>query len=260
MSRKKTTNPEPPQDPGAPAWMNTYGDMVTLILTFFVLLFSFSTVNAKKWEALVQSFKGEDFVVVAAGEEGTANAGNSIIDEEPDDLPSRTPGATDGNVNEEEPKDIFDELYAKLQHHIEVEGLEGYLNVERIDNVITLRIRDSALFDSGKDHIKEEALSMLDYLTEMFVAYESTIGMIRIEGHTDNIPISSARFQSNWDLSAARAVTVLQYLAAKSEISPAKFSAVGYGEFKPVSSNDTDEGRALNRRVDFVIESIAPIG
>ena len=260
MPRKRKTS-EPPKVEGAPAWMNTYGDMVTLILTFFILLFSFSTVNAKKWEGLVKSFHGENFVAVAASEASAAgatgtgsevSAGNGQSQTNHQDSPAE-------NANDTVPKEVFNELYEKLKNHIQQNGLENELNVEKTGEVITLRITDSALFDSGRDQIRYDAIAMLDNLTDMFKTYENVIGMIRIEGHTDNVPISTSKFQSNWDLSVSRAVNVLQYLLRNSKITPNKFSAVGYGEFRPVASNDTEEGKALNRRVDFVIESITKI-
>ncbi|MHB1313881.1 MAG: OmpA/MotB family protein [Christensenellales bacterium] len=254
----KRKKPEAPTEEGAPAWMNTYGDMVTLILTFFVLLFSFSTIDAKKWQKLVDSFKDEDFVAVAsASEAGGEGIGgdDAIIVKQPE--PEEEYASTNNfntNVTTE-----FNRLFEEIKKHIEVNHLDTVLNVEKKGEVITLRITDSALFDSGKDKIKPNALVVLDHLTIIIREYESAIGMIRIEGHTDNVPISTSKFGSNWDLSVSRAVNVLQYLLKNSGITPARFSAVGYGEFQPIASNDTEEGKAKNRRVDFIIESVLKI-
>lgn len=117
-------------------------------------------------------------------------------------------------------------------------------------------MRDSALFDSGKDVIRADSAKLLMDLADIIVRYEGAIGMIRIEGHTDDIPINNARFESNWDLSVARAVRVLRYLLLHSKIPPEKLAAAGYGEFHPIADNDTPQGRAQNRRVSFLIESL----
>ncbi len=244
-NRKK---PEPPQEYGAPAWMNTYGDMVTLVLTFFVLLFSFSTIDAKKWEEIVNSFSGQRLVVVQPLDPKAADS-NEIIRTTP--TPAITPEPSINN----DIKERFDELYEKIQKHISENGLDLQLNVSKDDNLIVLRITDSALFDSGRDVIRTDALELLQSIVEIFDEYETAIKLIQIEGHTDNVPIHSAKFDSNWDLSTSRAVRVVQYFIDHSGISPMKYAASGYGEYHPVASNDTEEGKTKNRRVDFVITS-----
>jgi chemotaxis protein MotB len=149
----------------------------------------------------------------------------------------------------------FNQLYEEIKEHIVVNGLEATLYIEKTDNVIILRISDSALFDSGKADIKQESLELLRQVGEIFTKYQDSIQMIRIEGHTDNVPISTSHYVDNWDLSTSRATNVLRYFLETCELSPDKFSSVGYGEFHPVASNDTEEGKAQNRRVDFVIQS-----
>lgn len=246
-SKKK---PEVPAEEGAPAWMNTYGDMVTLLLTFFVLLFSFSTIDSKKWQEIVESFTGMSRVqAIAPLNPGEATVGGGVFNninwavEEEDEEP-------------EEVKEQFDELYYRIRTHITDNGLDMQLDAFKIDNTIILRITDSALFDSGKDEIREDAKQILSKVAAIFIEYEEYISRIYIEGHTDNIPIHNAEFDSNWDLSTHRAVSVIKYLIDNTGIEAAKYTAAGYGEYHPIASNDTPEGRAKNRRVDFVIESI----
>lgn len=279
MSGRK--KPEPPQEEGSPAWMNTYGDMVTLLLTFFVLLFSFSTVDAEKWEQLVNSLAGRQVITAIAnpGNSGNSSSGPDTMEEwlkdnqERKDDSIRDPAAAptpesgsqadstgdsedaqtddqDGNVTAS-----FDQLYEAIKEHIKANGLEATLYIEKSDDVIILRISDSALFDSGKADIKPESLELLEQVGEIFTTYQDSIQMIRIEGHTDNVPISTSHYVDNWDLSTSRATNVLRYFLATSELDPEIFSAVGYGEFHPVASNDTEEGRSKNRRVDFIIQS-----
>lgn len=238
----KRNRPPEEQVEGSPAWMNTYGDMVTLMLTFFVLLFSFSTVNAKKWEEIVRSFSGVTIVDNGGG-------ANEIIDN----------GALDPEMTSSSNNNVaaqFDELYERIKQHIDDKGLEAMLEVTNAEGVITIRMKDSALFDSGKDTIRKDSLKILTDLVDIMQVYNEAIRMIRIEGHTDNVPISNANFKNNWDLSVSRAINVLEYLLTNPIIPPGKLSAAGYGEYHPIDTNDTAEGRARNRRVDFVIMSM----
>lgn len=247
--------PEPPQEEGAPAWMNTYGDMVTLVLTFFVLLFSFSTIDAKKWKAIVQSFRGtSDIDGPTATLDPDFDFDDVVFPEDETPAPSIDP-ETDGAKM----ADLFNELYQKVKNHILINGLEYALYVTKDDDLITIRVTDTALFDSGQENIRPEAIALLESIVTIFDEYDEAIKRIQIEGHTDNVPIHSARFKSNWDLSTSRAVSVVQYCIENSSLSPMKYTASGYGEYHPIADNDTEEGKAKNRRVDFVIQSAADI-
>lgn len=241
--RKK---PEVPKEEGAPAWMNTYGDMVTLLLTFFVLLFSFSTIDKRKWQEIVESFTGTNRVqAIAPLNPGEATVSGGVFN-----------GISVPSEEEEEIKEHFDELLYKIKTHITENGLDMQLDAFKIDDTIILRITDSALFDSGKDEVREDAKVILRKVADIFIEYEDYISRIYIEGHTDNIPIHNAEFDSNWDLSTHRAVSVIKFLISSTGIEPGKYTAAGYGEYHPIATNSTPEGRAKNRRVDFVIESI----
>ncbi len=242
---------EPPAEEGAPAWMNTYGDMITLLFTFFVLLFSFSTVDAQKWRAVAASFAGTPSVSTQAVSSGF-NTSFTVVEQR------NAPAATQNN--EGAAKTQFDELYEKIKKHIVDNKLENELYIEKTDEVILLRIKESALFDSGRADIKPESIALLKEVSEIFNQYPNYISMVRIEGHTDNVPIATAQFKDNWDLSTYRAVNVLRFFLAHTKIDSAKFSAVGYGEFHPVASNNTPEGKAKNRRVDFVVQGINAAG
>ncbi len=253
--RKERKRPEPPQEEGSPAWMNTYGDMVTLLLTFFVLLFSFSTIDAKKWKAVVQSFRRtSDIEGPTATLDPDFDYDDVVFPVAATPEPSVSP-ETDGAKME----NLFNELYQKVRNHIVINGLDFALNVTKDDDLIIIRITDTALFDSGQESIRPEALTLLDSIVTLFEEYDEAIQRIQIEGHTDNVPIHSARFKSNWDLSTSRAVSVVQYCIESSSLSPMKYTASGYGEYHPIADNDTEEGKAKNRRVDFVIQSAADI-
>ncbi len=244
---------EEQEEEGAPAWMNTYGDMVTLLLTFFVLLFSFSTIDAQKWEKIVSSLSGTPFVAIQALNPGDVQ-GEDLKELNADPTPTPTPEEIDANV--QEIKERFDELYEKIKTHVQENNLGSLLNVESQDSAILIRMSDSALFDSGKDSLKPDAKMILSSLCVIIGEYDELIYCIRVEGHTDNVPIHNARFSDNWELSASRALVVVRYMLSMTEIKPAKFIPMGYGEYHPVDTNKTAAGRASNRRVDFVLESI----
>lgn len=255
--------PEEPQEEGSPAWMNTYGDMVTLLLTFFVLLFSFSTIDAAKWEEIVNSFTGLHVVAITELDPNMPDyeeSDNRFVITTP--APSATPPpspepAMPADMNVMELKEQFDELYERIKNYIDSNDLGYILNVEYIDeNTILVRMSDSAFFDSGSARLDEDAEVVLDEVCGMMEEYTYLLQVIRIEGHTDNVPIRNALYADNWELSMDRSDTVRQFILDVSEIHPGLLMASYYGEYHPVASNDTEEGRAQNRRVDFVIESI----
>ncbi|MCK5129111.1 MAG: OmpA family protein [Clostridiales bacterium] len=261
------------EDEGVPAWLATYGDMITLVLTLFVLLYSFSSIDAIKWDRLVSSMSGTPFVAIQAldpnrvgPESRRKDEEDGMPEEQVDQVEKESEEETEGvaepqptidpESNVDETKMKFDELFEKISTHIQQKGIDMKLNVVMQDEFIVLHITDSTLFNSGQAFIKQEAMIMLSEVSDIFEEYESIIKMIRIEGHTDDRRIHTEEFQSNWELSIGRAVTVLKYFLRTSDIANEKFSAVGYGEYHPIETNDTIEGRAQNRRVDFLIESV----
>lgn len=240
-------SPPEKKSAGSPAWMSTYGDMVTLILTFFVLLFSFSSMDSAKWDEVVQAFTGVRFIAIQPLDPAAAIKGF--------DVPTPRPTPRDTSA-EEAQQEAFDELYERIQGTIEESNLTSTLGLEKTEDYILLRMKDSALFDSGRSEIKQEAMELLRDVSLIFDEYASNIAGIQIEGHTDNVPISNDRYLSNWELSASRASQVLQFFLANSIVPPQKYTMAGCGEYRPVATNDTEAGKAQNRRVDFIIRSI----
>jgi chemotaxis protein MotB len=253
---------------GVAPWLATFGDMITLVLVLFVLLYAFSSVDAVKWNRLVSSMSGTPFVAIQALDPSVVEP--SSREEDLDDEPASSqdqlehsaetsPEPTMESVvdaNVEEAKELFSELFGKISSHINENNLETKLNVEMRDEFIILHITDSTLFSSGQAYLKPESKELLNSVSELFTEYQDIIKMIRIEGHTDDRKINNAQFKDNWDLSVKRATNVLRYFLAITDIENTKFSASGYGEWQPVATNETEEGRAQNRRVDFMIESI----
>ena len=246
---------------GSPAWMNTYGDMVTLLLTFFVLLFSFSTIDAAKWEDIVKSFSDNQIIAISpidpnAPEMDEKSDGKYVITSATP-MPTETPAPEIAEVNVAEMKERFDELYQKIKNHIEENNLGNILNVEYIDEyTILLRMSDSAFFDPGEANIGRDAKIALNDVCGIIEEYVYLIQKIRIEGHTDNVPIYNADYEDNWELSMDRADTVRKYILSVLNVDPSLLVPCYFGEYHPVASNETAEGRKQNRRVDFVIESI----
>ena len=222
-------------------WKDSYSDLMTDLLAVFVLLLSFALINqsAVNRKAVEDQQSMVDIVPQI-----------SILSDQEGVLPEQ-------NSLEAKKEDDFNELYESMKEYIEEEGLSEKLNVTKQGNdQILLRVSASVFFDSGSADINSNAEPFLYKISDLFVIYEKSIKMIRIEGHTDNRPMKSTKFDSNWELSVSRAVNVLKHLVEISELKQEKFSAVGYSEFYPIATNDSDIGRAKNRRVDFFIEAV----
>jgi chemotaxis protein MotB len=140
---------------------------------------------------------------------------------------------------------------AALNNVISDNKLIGIVRVSETNNGIHITIGDPALFDTGKDEIKTIILPVLEQIVEVINTGNENV---RVEGHTDNVPIHNDRFKDNWELSIARAMSVIRYIRDQQVIDPRRLRPVGCGEFHPVASNDTQDGRALNRRVEIFIE------
>ncbi len=241
--RKQRSQEEPKQ--GLAEWMGTYGDMVTLLLTFFVMLFAMSTVNEQKFEQIVNSIQGSlgiemqgksinDDTLVADGID-TALELNEMIE----NMKPKEKNAED-----------MQELFIQIQTYIEEHNLGDSVEISQEEPGLLIRFKENVLFDSGKADLKSGAKNILDDMSEILKAFDKHI---RVEGHTDNVPIHNRQFPSNWELSAQRAANVVRYFIEGNEIDPTRLSLSGYGEYHPVADNSTLEGRQKNRRVDVVI-------
>ena len=227
MPRKKKVDPPPP---GAPLWMGTYGDMVTLVLTFFVLLFAFSTVDKQKYVQIVNSLRG-----AMGGNVGVLNQGTAV------DRTSELVGISPPN---------YDKVLKQLQ-----KVLERDLNREKVEirgdgKEIVVSFKEKLFFLIGSADILNEALPILNEVGEV-IRDQGLV--VRIEGHTCDIPIRTARFPSNWELSATRAANVGKYLIENIGVKPENISIGAYSQYRPMVPNTSEENRARNRRVDIVI-------
>lgn len=224
------------EEESEPGWLASFSDMMTDLLAIFVILFAFAMMeisNARSYSESVALFEG-----------GTG--GSAVLEEEP---------SGDGLLPSQK-QERLKELIEAIDDYIGKAGLSAELLVIKDgDDKVLLRMADSALFDSGKADITPKADKLLSNISKILVEYSDFIKIVRIEGHTDNRPINTPQFRSNWELSASRSINVLKRLLEISQLEPQKFYAVGFSEFSPIADNNTVSGRAQNRRVDFVIET-----
>lgn len=235
---------------GAPEWMNTYGDMVTLLLTFFVLLFSMSTVDIAKFRAFINSMEGSVGILSGGSIIGDGSEVGNGINQLPDleKYLSETTEQIEMQSIEELKK-----MHSDFDTFINENNLENKIDAYLGDYYVTLTFKDGVLFDSGKAELKPEAVNILDKLGIQLLKYPNN--RIRFEGHTDNRPIHTIQFPSNWELSAARAIAVAKYYINELNFNPSQFSTEGFGEYVPITDNSSAEGRAKNRRVEIKILS-----
>ena len=253
---------------GLPAWMGTYGDMVTLLLCFFVLLFSMSSVDVRKFKEAIASFNNQIDVLpggealtdgerINNGADQLANI-EIIIDralELNDDLNEE--GSEDSEVTPEEAMQAAleqaKEVAEEVDQFMQDQGIREEVDMKYSLNYVKLTLPGETLFDSGQARIKQAALPIIDVIGEMINTTGFSEYLIQVEGHTDNVPINTIYFPSNWELSAARAIAVGKYLIDEKGYEETKISCTGYGEFDPIADNDTAENRAKNRRVEIKI-------
>ncbi|MCM1086788.1 MAG: flagellar motor protein MotB [Muribaculaceae bacterium] len=255
--------------PGAPAWQSTFADLMNLLLCFFVLLFSMSTVDAQKFEMIAASFN-QTFSVFSAG--ATAIGDGILISNgvsqlnELDEYINSTGKMNQGQTISEdvaagaaEAKEEFEkaeleeseELAEKIEEAIEERDLGKEVDIEFTAQYVQLTLKGSLLFDSGSTELKEAAKPVLDQVGIILERYAE--GTIEIEGHTDNVPMSGAKYSNNDELSSGRALSVFNYLLDITNLDPAMMKHSGRGEYVPVADNSTPEGRTMNRRVEIKI-------
>lgn len=237
MKRKKA--PE-----GGANWMDTYGDMVTLLLCFFVLLYSISSVDQAKWEAVVKSFNPNAEKVSQIVTDNNAEAD--------DEVPGGVPEGTEKDAQELQLE--FDELYEKLKEAVSAAGLEGSVELYKGDGYTFVTFRDSVFFAGDSSIIRDEGKYILDLFGKAITGAKDSIQEIKVLGHTSQaLPDQQNDVESDRILSAERSARVAAYIQYKSLVSPDKLVSVGYGQFRPIAPFDTRENRAKNRRVELLI-------
>lgn len=235
---------------GLPEWMATYGDLVTLLLCFFVLLFAMSSVDENKYTAVAESFNSNITFIQGGGATGVNNMLGSGIN----NLPKVDRSINDSQSDQEKKEqDELNKMASDFKTYFAENNVEQDVTVEVTDNYVKITFGDGILFDSGSATLKDESKVVLDLIAEELVDYPNS--EIKFEGYTDNVPMSSGLFPDNMYLSAARSISVLNYFKDVHGFDPTLLSQEGFGEYRPVASNDTEEGRAKNRRVEIKIMS-----
>lgn len=212
------------------SWLTTYSDLVTLLMCFFVLLFAFSTVDAAKFRQVAVSLQ--------TALRGVLDGGVSL-------------GPVDVLDEYELEEQLMEEAFLEIDAYIEEAGLKGAVVAIYEERGLVVRFLDTVLFARAKADLRPDASDILDRVAQVL---DKVPNQIAVEGHTDNLPIQTWEFPSNWWLSTARANRVVEYFIAEHHIAPNRLSAVGYGEYRPLKPNDSETNRAQNRRVEILIK------
>lgn len=217
---------------GAPGWMVTYSDMVTLILVFFILLFAMSQVDLEKFQAISQSFQGR-----------------TILDNHTSAVPLENDHEKE-KASEAEKRDPMDRLMIEVEQFLEENGLNDVVSANRTKEGVALVLQENFLFESGKANVLASGKPFLNKIGSLLKKMDNHV---EVQGHTDDRPIDNYRFPSNWELSAARASSVIRYLIEQEHLNPKRFTAIGYADTMPKVPNDSAENWRKNRRVEIVI-------
>jgi len=222
------TDDEEDDLPTAPFWMTTFGDVMTLLVTFFVLLISMSEVRMEKFKDAISNFQRQPGILAGR------NAVTSLDETTASNARSR------------------DEQYEELLEELEQNGLEEKIQANLTDEGIHIVIADSLMFRTGEARLIEPSQTVLRMLADIL---NDEVESVVVEGHTDDRPIHTRRFPSNWELSTARAASSVRFLQENAPgYDPSRFKAVGYASNQPRASNETSEGRARNRRVEIMLK------
>ena len=233
----------PPCDKGAPKWMTTFGDLMSLLLCFFVLLLSFSEMDKQKYKVVAGSMEKAFGMQRKKNFDESPRLGLKIIAREFDQEAIAT------RLKQfigEQLKENFGELYEELSEEIEIEAGQ---------EKVVIRLMGESTFDSGKADIKQELKPMI--LTMGKILIEKAKGDVVIAGHTDNVPVRrGGPYKSNLALSMARAAAVADFLLSQTPLDPKRVSTMGFGEYRPIADNATEAGRRKNRRVEIIVGTI----
>ena len=218
-------------------WLIPYADLLTLLLALFIVLFASSTVDTQKYNAMKEAFNS------------AFSSGSGVVEVDPP-----APPTEEENNQEESTKSGSDleALKKDIDQYIVENNLSEKLQTKLSKHFLMLTIRDNVLFDSNSAVVKTDARQTIGPLGELLVQY--TQYELLIMGHTDNRPIHTAKFPSNWELSSQRALNFMKLLLENPKLDPSHFGAIGYAEYRPIATNASEEGRAKNRRVEIAIK------
>jgi len=244
MARKKPE--EHHEEHADETWLIPYSDLLTLLLALFIVLFATASVDAKKLEQMAQSFNA-----AFNGSPSMFDKQSSVV-ETPSGAPTDSgPNTTEAFKNQAMESVQLNEVKQKLDDYIKNNHLGGDLQTSLTEDGLVIRIQDTALFTSGRADLRPESRRWGQVIATMLGTLSQAVV---VSGHTDTVPINTAEFPSNWDLSSKRALNFMKFLLEEDpNLKPERFSAIGFGEYRPVVPNTTDEGQAKNRRVEVMI-------
>lgn len=236
MSKKKVHHEEHVDE----TWLIPYADMLTLLLALFIVMFAMSKLDNEKMEKVSEQFN----IIFSGGSGVLEKNGTSLI-----------PMNNFPSLNEQE-EDKMTEIKLNIEKEIKSSGYSDKISITLDEKGLGISIQDVVLFNSGKADVLNNVNPMLLHISEMLKGLDNEI---KVVGHTDNVPIKTAQFRSNWDLSAMRAINVMNFFIDSGGLDPARFAFEGYGEYSPKYDNSTDEGKAKNRRVEILLIRKYPI-
>ncbi|WP_440896122.1 flagellar motor protein MotS [Amphibacillus sp. Q70] len=245
----KRREKKPPK--GSPAWMTTYSDMITLLLVFFVLLFSMSQIDVARFEAIAESFRNRN--VLFDGSPSTIDFEHSYESSGGRDQDEFSELAKENLFDEDQlaqNQKSLEELLAEVEGFLEEHQLQDVISANRTDQGVVLILQERILFDTAEAVIKPEGEPFLD---KVALLLSNIPNYVRVEGHTDNRPISTEQFPSNWELSGARASSVIRYIIDSGDFAEERFISSGYGDTQPIVPNNSSENWQKNRRVEIII-------
>ena len=222
-----------PVQKGAPKWMVTFADLVTLVLVFFILLFSMSQIDMIKFKTIAQSFNAQSMF----------QTNDSIV---PGEYPSEGMNREEADLNEQS----LDELAREVKKYLKENGLEDTAAAIRNERGVVLVLQEQIVFSTGDAVVLREAYPFLEKTGKLL---KNIPNLIKVEGHTDNRPIKNSIYPSNWELSSARASSVIRFFVDSNDLDPERFIAVGYGDTRPLVPNTGEDNMQKNRRVEIVI-------
>lgn len=269
MAKRKQEDPPA----GSPAWMATFSDLMNLLLCFFVLLFAMSSVDQDKFEQLVASLsasfgimEGGSASVIEGALISTGVSDLNELDDYYEDLGLNTDGDSD-SINDKEAEydgetvleqvqkeglQQSEQMSEQIEQQAAQQNISNSIEIDFTAQYVQITLNGALLFDSAKSSIRQDAIPLVDKVGDILNNYGGN--MVEITGYTDSVPLlDDPKYDDNWDLSSARAKTVLMYLVSNKRMDISKMKASGRGENDPIASNDTAEGRAQNRRVEIKI-------
>jgi len=245
---------------GMERWLLTYADLITLLMAFFVIMYAMSNIDATKYSVMAKSLK------IALGVEDKTGGGSGLIAGLTGDTPGNDSkvslkGSSDSlspsskmdtltHLKDAQEQREFTVMIKRIKEYTTTKGIVSNVTMTIDGRGLVINLSDRVLFETGKADLSPKAKEVLDGISAIILDSNKHI---KIEGHTDNVPIHNERYPSNWQLSTDRATNVIMYWLEKHPGASSKLSAAGYGEHRPIDSNDTPEGRAKNRRVDIIL-------